>query len=91
MKKIQTITHIGTKHDTNGNPRRAFIINEINLEDARPYPYIIDVVDQGYLGTDAFKDKYPHLEAPGYMIETTPTEYRNFLKIGEAKRKGRNI
>jgi hypothetical protein len=37
------------------------------------------------------KKSYPDCTLPGYSIETTISEYKNYLKIGEAKRKGKEI
>jgi hypothetical protein len=89
MNKIQTVTYIGTKNDVNGNPRRAFLVNEINLELSEPYQYLIDVVEEGYNGRDALKRAGYNLNTPGYMIETTPTEYKHFIRHGKELRENR--
>jgi hypothetical protein len=89
MNKVQFVTYIGTKNDVNGNPRRAYIISEIDLTAERQYPYIIDVFDEDYEGDRAFKKHYPHLEKGGYMIDTSISCYKEYIKIGIAKRKGR--
>lgn len=89
MKK-QFVTYIGTKNDTYGNPRRAYIVNEIDFSETNPYPYIVDVLDEGYQGREVLRKNGYNLNPGGYMIETTPSEYKNFLKIGKAKREGRN-
>jgi len=86
-KKVRFAIYIGTKNDSFGNPRRAFLVNEIDLSEPKPYPYIIDVVEEGYYGKEALTEAYPDLNPPGYMIYTSPSDYKNFLKIGREKRK----
>ena len=87
--KIQSATYITAKNDINGNPRRAYIINEIVLEDVTPYQYIIDVLDDYYEGKEVVSKNYPLCHLNGYQIEVSPKVYKQYIKIGEAKRAGR--
>ena len=63
---------INAKNDTNGNPRRAFLVID-NGE-------LIDVIDEGYRGTAPLTEKYPGLQVATEII-TTPSEYRDFLRL----------
>jgi hypothetical protein len=86
--KIRSTTYITTKNDINGNPRRAYIINEIDLKDTQPYQYIIDVLDEGYNGKSIVTDNYPDCFFNGYQINVQPSEYNQYIKIGKTKRNG---
>jgi hypothetical protein len=85
--KIQTATYITAKHDINGNPRRAYIINEIDTESKYSSYHIIDVIDEGYNGKNAVSVTYPNCLFSGYQIQVSPSEYNQYIKIGVAKRK----
>jgi hypothetical protein len=87
--KVQFATFITSTPDTNGNARRAYIINEVDESEARPYPYIIDVIDEYFQGSEVVTKQYPNCRMPGYNIDVTPKVYNQYIKIGEAKRKGR--
>ncbi len=71
MKPILFI-HLRAQNDTNGNPRRVFVVFN---EDGN----IIEAIDEGYRGQAAVTKKYPGLPNGGSFI-TTPAEYRHLLK-----------
>lgn len=68
------VIHAKTKNDTNGNPRRVFVVLDT-------YGTIVETIDEGYEGSGALRaggyDKLPRFE-----IETTPSEYKALKKIG---------
>lgn len=68
---------INAKNDSNGNPRRAFLVID-NGE-------IIDVIDEGYRGTRPLTEKYPGVQV-ATEIMTTPSEYKGFLSRAETLR-----
>lgn len=65
--------HLSAPNDTNGNPRRCFVIMG---EDAR----VLDVIDEGYAGAPRWIRDLVQL--PGMRI--TATEYRDWLRTGKA-------
>ena len=61
------------KNDTNGNPRRVYVI----FDKGR----MIDAIDEGYSGRQALLGKYPALDSAIVEdIETTPATRRELLK-----------
>lgn len=64
--------HLATKHDTNGNPRRLFLVLD---EDGNP----VDAIDEGYAGSRQVYEKYPNI-MDGPRIEVTISEYKDWLK-----------
>ena len=63
--------HLNAKNDTNGNPRRVFVVYARDGE-------ILDTIDEGYAGTPGWLRKLPQL--PGFVI--APAQYRELLKMG---------
>lgn len=66
--------HMVTTNDTNGNPRRAFVL-------LKPDGDIAAVVDEGYQGRgalDPFAKEYHIVEGPRFEI--TPAAYRDLRK-----------
>ncbi len=59
------------KHDTNGNPRRVFVL--LDSDGA-----IVRAIDEGYGGSRVL-DAYS-LRGPITDFETTPAEYRRLLR-----------
>lgn len=68
------VIHASTKNDTNGNPRRVFVVLDKSAD-------IVETIDEEYMGTGALRaggyDKLPR-----FNIETTPGEYKALKKIG---------
>jgi hypothetical protein len=62
-----------TTNDTNGNPRRVWVLYRV--EDERYFPEVVAVADEGYAG-DPFREVRAAL--PSIMV--TPTEYRAWRK-----------
>jgi len=75
-----TALHLDAGHDTNGNPRRIYIILEAETAD------IIDAVDEGYRGRRALEIWADEHNAPEVAklrpptIATTATERRDLLR-----------
>ena len=66
------ILHLVAKNDTNGNPRRCYLV--IDPETAT----VIEAIDEGYQGRAAWKRKYPH-GSEVCRIVTTPRQRRELL------------
>ena len=73
--------HLSTKHDTNGNPRRLFLI--LN-EKGDP----INAIDEGYAGNSQVRKEHPDAVA-GPRIEVTISEYRGWLRWAKEKKNDR--
>lgn len=71
-------TKIETVCDTNGNPRRGWLITSETA--------IVDWIEESYAGRGALRVAYPlHCESPYFgdvaTIEVCPTEYRRLRKL----------
>jgi hypothetical protein len=81
MKQKYTAVYVGTKNDTNGNPRRGWAI----------YSAITGVlhtfVDEGYNGRAALAEAgFANLEANATgRIDITPGQYRSFVKFAKSR------
>lgn len=67
--------HMATTNDTNGNPRRAYVLLDSSTGDIR------EIIDEGHLGSGAlndFRGKYNIVEGPRFEI--TPAAYRDFKR-----------
>lgn len=71
MADVQII-RLNARNDTNGNPRRVFVV----LEAGRA----VAAFDEGYSGTHAIPEAVRHLYQ-GQTFDTTATERRDLLKI----------
>lgn len=65
--------NLAADNDTNGNPRRIFVIFDEDGE-------ILDCIDEGYSGLAEVTKQYPNAKYAG-RFETTPKEYRSLLKF----------
>jgi len=61
--------HLNAGNDTNGNPRRVFVVYGTEGQ-------ILDAIDEGYSGTPRWLRDYPQLA--GFVIK--PSEYKLLLK-----------
>jgi hypothetical protein len=71
---------INAGNDTNGNPRRGWVI----LNTAEGYTAVVDFCDEGYDGSAAVTNEgYPRslAEAPEFLVPVT--EYRQMLRLHE--------
>lgn len=78
---------ISTTHDTNGNPRRGWLVYMAteDMDTGRSIGYdLIAFVDEGYAGNAALTRAYP-LAVTIASLEVTPREYRE-AKRGQAER-----
>lgn len=81
--------HLKTTNDSNGNPRRLYVVYEASVSDAyaNRFAEVVQVVDEGYGGT-AWLDTYhnprniPMVELPSINISVA--EYREWLAFGKA-------
>jgi len=72
------VTHLRADNDPNGNPQRLYVINNLKGE-------IIDVIDEGYYGINAIKNKYPnYVEVATYHIPKS--HYHELLRNWDLKR-----
>lgn len=66
--------YFGTTHDSNGNPRRVYVVyNELGQ--------VIDVFDERYNGDSRIKVAYHDVVMLGGRVQITPAEYRTWLSI----------
>jgi hypothetical protein len=66
-------------NDTNGNPRRVFVIID------RKSGNMIDAIDEGYGGRQSLLDVYPNaIEGPTYV--TTPRQYHSTIRWARNER-----
>lgn len=80
-----TILHLRAPHDTNGNPRRVFVVIDASgKEDGRT----LGVFDEGYAGNRAVPEEMRNAAIAEVTIEVTPKEYKEWLKIGVELAKG---
>lgn len=71
---------LNAKNDTNGNPRRVYVVIETSTGD------LYDAVEEGYANDiEDLRRQYPGIAHP-CEFPTTPGEYRDLLKLGEKKR-----
>ena len=78
MNRELIANKINAGNDVNGNPRRAYIVQEI-LENTN-YASTIDVIDEGYEGSTALFNKYPDVRWSGLEVPTTVKAYKTLLK-----------
>jgi len=70
---IYSYVHLRARHDTNGNPRRLFLILKDGIH--------IDTLDEGYQGKGKLYSKYPEARSCFLTpIDVTPKEYKFWLK-----------
>lgn len=67
---------IKAPNDSNGNPRRAFVIYAIHEDDYSGYTVIVDVIDDGYQGQPQWVRKLPHADS----VKVSVAEYKRYLK-----------
>lgn len=73
--------HLATKKDTNGNPRRLFLVLDSN---GNP----IEAIEEGYAGTSVVRQFHPNAVA-GPRIEVPISEYNDWKRWKNAKISGR--
>jgi hypothetical protein len=64
--------YVGTKNDTNGNPRRGWLVD---VGSSTVF------VNEGYVGRAALKKACPNAVERFSRIEITPGEYRSLKKL----------
>lgn len=72
--RIWVAVKINAGHDTNGNPRRGWVIL-----DGRAGK-MMDFVNEGYKGSSALTKAYP-LAIESVELAVTPGEYRDLMKF----------
>jgi hypothetical protein len=80
MKKAAFALHLCCQNDTNGNPRRIFVVYDGEAG-------VIKVFDEGYGGEAEFRAEFPGVPLTG-RIATTPSERQGFLRW-ERERRGK--
>lgn len=69
---------INTTHDTNGNPRRLWVLYQIEAYTVNPMPRA--VISEGYSGRPESCRGIPELP----NINVSPSEYRVWMKLGKS-------
>ena len=68
-----TVLWLRAKNDTNGNPRRCYLIIDGDNN-------AIDCIDEGYRGDSGVSKKYSWYKGGCLPIEVQPAEYRAWIK-----------
>ena len=66
------VLHLAAPNDTNGNPRRLFVVLSREGE-------TLATIDEGYLGSAAWRGRFPNGTESLY-VGITPREYRDRLR-----------
>lgn len=72
MSKAVAAIKINAGNDSNGNPRRAFLV----LSNGS----IIEAIDEGYNGESELHEKYPGIYVSAHLY-VTPKEYKDVLRV----------
>ena len=67
------VNYIRTTNDVNGNPRRAFVVYDVQGRH-------IETIDEGFRGTGELDEKYPN-HVILMTVEVPVKEYKRFLKM----------
>lgn len=79
-QSVQVATKISTTNDTNGNPRRLWIINEIVVDGIHaPHSNRVGIVEEGYRGNGALYEAFPNA-ITAEQINVSPSEYKQYIK-----------
>lgn len=81
-QSIIVATKLITKADSNGNPRKLFIVEKHDLE--RNHQQRIDIIDIGYEGNSAVLKKYPTARISITEIVVTPSEFKRWIRVRDA-------
>ena len=65
------------EHDVNDNPRRLFLVYEI---EGRNGSNLIDVIDEGYRGRSVLYESHPDAVQVGTVMILSPKEYKETHK-----------
>lgn len=83
------VVHIRTTNDTNGNPRRGWLVTMTATTDASKVSHLSRcMVDEGYEGSQAVERAMPWLAGPelawavdsALEVNVQPKEYRRLVK-----------
>lgn len=74
---MYTIQRLYTKNDSNGNPRRVFLVYGLQKGEMRLH----GVYEEGYLGRQAVPQEIRDNASTYLDVEITPREYRRLLKL----------
>lgn len=69
MSAARLAVYIRTTNDTNGNPRRGWMI-------VNPDGTTAGFVDEGYTGYPAVRERFPDAVEVSHALEVTPATYR---------------
>jgi hypothetical protein len=72
MKKAIMAIHLDAGRDTNGNPRRIFVVFDSKAE-------VIDAIDEGYQGSGGVIRKYGKIPI-SERFETSPSARRELMR-----------
>ncbi len=84
-----SVVHIRTTNDTNGNPRRGWLLTMNAMTDSGEVSHLSRcMVDEGYRGAQAVEDAMPWLAGPevtwamanALEVNVQPKEYRRLVK-----------
>ena len=76
--------HVNAGNDTNGNPRRLFVVFDDagKMANYVPDARVMAVVSEGYRGSAALRDEYPDVPVAEIRLDITPKQYRELLRLG---------
>lgn len=78
MEMIRWATKIDAGNDTNGNPRRAYLVYEMDAD--YKIPQLVETIDEGYAGISALHEKYLTVDVVEPTLKVTPKTYKELLK-----------
>lgn len=78
MTVLRWATKIDAGHETDGGPRRAYLVYEMDSE--IQLPCLVDAIDEEYAGIRALHDRYPGTRVTEPVLEVKVKTYTSMLK-----------
>lgn len=75
---LRWATKIDAGNDSNGNPRRAYLVYEMDSE--IQVPFLVQSIDEGYAGRSALDAHYPTTRIAEPTIKVPVKEYNKLIK-----------
>lgn len=76
-----TAIKLSTTNDTNGNPCRLWVVNELAVDGKnQPYSNRLAVIEEGYEGLKALRKHYPDAIVTEQLF-VSPKEYKTYSKM----------
>lgn len=77
---MRVYQHIKAPNDSNGNPRRLYIVYEVSLTEPQGAD-VVAVFEEAYMGIPAALKSMASL----YPVSVAVSEYNGFIKLGKSK------